>query len=306
MSAADPSPPDAPAPSALEVVAAELESLRRKVDDNAALVRRNQLALTELAENVGKLVAEQRRRERLLSLNSFVAYVLFTILLGGGFLLLYQSRADALVAARDRTRRDRDVEKRRADDLAADLAARDAASQQALAYWKLLESGQRDEAIARYGAVQGAALTPTERELFAAREKQARAEIIDSGYLAGLDAFRAARYKDAIPMLERALGYEQEGPRAAQMRYYLGVALVKTGVPVDGEKQLTLALAGRVDENGVVDARFWLATALEKQKRYGEARAEYDKFATAQPKHPLAWAARRKSAALARVAPPKN
>src|SRR5690348_8664036 len=99
MSAADPPPPDAPAPSALEVVAAELESLRRKVDDNAALVRRNQLALTELAENVGKLVAEQRRRERLLTLNSFVAYLLFTVLLGGGFLLLYQSRADALVAA---------------------------------------------------------------------------------------------------------------------------------------------------------------------------------------------------------------
>jgi len=303
MSAADPPPPDAPAPSALEVVAVELESLRRKVDDNAALVRRNQLALTELADNVGKLVAEQRRRERLLSLNSFVAYVLFTVLLGGGFLLLYQSRADALVAARDRARRDRDVEKRRADDLATEVAARDAASQQALAYWKLLESGQRDEAIARYGDVQGAALTPTERELFAAREKQARTEIIDSGYLAGLDAFRAARYKDAIPMLERALGYEQEGPRAAQMRYYLGVALVKTGESEDGARQLELSLAGLVDES---DTRYYLAIAYEKLGRLDEARGEYDKFATANPKHPLSVAARRKSAALTRRARPGN
>src|SRR5690349_9187200 len=102
MSATDPAPAPDALPTPLEMVAGELESLRRKTDDNAAAIRRNQLALTELAESVGKLVAHQRKRERLLTLNSFVAYLLFTVLLGGGFLLLYQSRADALVAARDR------------------------------------------------------------------------------------------------------------------------------------------------------------------------------------------------------------
>jgi len=301
-----PAAPEAAAPTALEVIAAELEALRRKVDDNSAGVRRNQLALSELVESVGKLVVQLHRRERWYSLNSFVAYLLFTVLLGGGFLLLYQSRADELVSARDHARKDRDVERRRADDLAAEVAARDAAATQALAYWKLLESGQRDEAIARFAEVQAAALTPTERQLFTGREKQARAEIIDAGYLAGLDAFRAGRFADAIATLKRALGYEEEGPRAAQMRYYLGVALLKTKTPVDAEKQLALALAGRVDENGVVDARFYLAVALERQQRYQEARAEYDRFANAQPTHPLAFAARRKSAALARLAPPKN
>lgn len=314
MSATTPTPgtPEAAAadpaavPTEAEVIVAELEALRRKVDDNAALLRRNQLALTELAESVGKMVAQQRRRERSFTLNSFVAYCLFTVLLGGAFFALYQNRADELVADRDRARDERKVATRRADDLAAELATRDQAAADAHAYWKLLEDGQRDKAIAEYGQIQNAPLTPTERDLFAAREKQARADIVDAGYLTGLDAYRAGMFADAIPELKRALAYEEEGPRAAQMRYFLGVALVKTGAAEDGIKQLELALAGRVDQGGVVDARFWLGNAYEKLQRFGEARTEYDRFATANPRHPLTVAARRRSAALARLAKPRN
>lgn len=294
--------PTQAAPEATELDQA-LGDLRRKVDDNAALIRRNQLAVSELADSVGKLVALQRRRERSFTLSSFVAYVIFTVLLGGGFFALYDSRADQLVAARDRARAERDVATRRADELTAELAARDEAAARAHAYWQLLDEGRRDEAIARYAELAAAPLTPTERAVFAAREKQARAEVADAGYLAGLEAFRAGRHAEAIPLLERALGYEaDDGPRAAQMRYYLGVARLKTGAPADGAKQLELALAGGIDQDNASDARFYLAVALERLGRIADARTEYDKFATTHPRHPMTLAARRKSAALARGA----
>jgi tetratricopeptide (TPR) repeat protein len=302
-----PEPDVGPPPSPLEAIAAELEGLRRKVDDNAALIRRNQLAMSELADSVGKLVAQQRRRERSFTLSSFVAYLLFTVLLGGGVLLLYQSRADDLVSARRRAEDDLSIVKAKIVDLEADMKARDDAAAIAHGYWQLLkEEDHHDKAIAQFREVEAAALTPTERELFAEREKQARAEIVNAGYLAGLDAFRAGKHGDAIPALRGALGYEEEGPRAAQMRYYLGVALVKTKAFDEGARQLELSLVGRIDDSGVVDARYWLAVALEKLERLDEARAEYDKFATAQPQHPLSVGARRKSAELARRATPRN
>lgn len=295
-----------PTPGPPDEHAGGLDALRRKIDDSAALIRRNQAAITELADSVGKLVAQQRRRERSFTLSSFVAYLIFTVLLGGAFFFLYDSRADELVAARDRARADQDVAERRAADLQAELTARDDAAAKAHAYWKLLAEGHRAEAIAQYAEVQAAALTPTERAIFAEREKQARAEIVDAGYLAGLDAFRAGAHAQAITELERALGYEQDGPRAAQMRYYLGVALAKSGRHADAATELQRALDGRVEESGVVDARYWLAFALEKLGRADDARAEYDRFAAARPQHALAWAARRKSAALARIARPRN
>jgi TolA-binding protein len=309
MSASAPSPaeglPAAP-PAGERDLGAELDGLRRRLDDAAALIRRNQVALTELAESVGRLVAGQRRRERAFSLSSFGAYLIFTVLLGGGFLLLYQSRADDLVAARSRARHDREVAERRAEDLAGQLAARDAAAAAAHAFWRLLEDGQRDQAIATYPEVQAAALTPTERAVFADRERQARAAEVDAGYRVGLDAHRAGDHAAAIPALTRALGYEEEGPRAAQLRYYLGVSLLRTGAAEEAARQLELSIAGRVDGAGIVDARYWLAAALEALGRAREARAEYDRFATAQPTHPHSVTARRRSAALARVARPRN
>ena len=305
MSATTPEGDPGAQPVTVETLVAELEALRRKVDDNAALIRRNQLSLSELTDSLGKLVTSQRRRERSFTLSSFVAYLLFTVLLGGGFFALYSQRAGELVAQRNRAQDDLKVAVAHAQELEADVAARKEAADAAHEYWKLLEEGKNDAAIAAYGTLP-ASLTPTERDLFAARVKEARGEIVNAGYLAGLDAFRAGKLKDAIPELTRALAYEQEGPRAAQMRYYLGVAEVKTGVAEDAAHQLELALAGRVDENGVVDARYYLAVALEKLGRLDEARAEYDKFATAQPTHPLSVAARRKSMALARKATPTN
>jgi tetratricopeptide (TPR) repeat protein len=284
---------------------AEMEALRRKVDDNAAMIRRNQLSLGELADAVGKLVSQQRRRERSHILSSFVAYLLFTVLLGGGFLLLYRSRAGEEVAAKKRAQDDFKIANERANLLEQELKARDEASKAALAYWELLESGKPDQAIEAYGTLP-AALTPTERELFASRVKQARGEIVDAGYLAGLDAFRAGKHKDAIPELERALGYEQDGERAARMRYYLGVSYAKTGDAKNAADRLELALVGGVEQNGMEDARYWHAVALEKLGLLEEARTEYDKFASAQPTHPYSVAARRKSAALARRATPRN
>jgi tetratricopeptide (TPR) repeat protein len=294
--------------SEAELLVAELEALRRKIDDVAALERKNQLAMTELADSVGKLVANQRRRERSHVMSSFVAYLLFTVLLGGGFYMLYRSRAGDLVAQKNHAEDDLKVAVARANDLATEVSARDDAADKAHAWWQLIASGQadqRDKAIESYGDLP-TALTPTERDLFASEVKRARSAVVDAGYLAGLDAFKAGKYAEAIPTLKRALGYEEEGPRAAQMRYYLGVAEAKTGGFEDGAHQLELALAGRVDENGVVDARFYLAYALEKLGKLGEAKAEYDKFASAQPQHPLSVSARRKSAALALRATPTN
>jgi tetratricopeptide (TPR) repeat protein len=297
-------PPDAPDPSM--PLREELDALRRRLDDHGTLLRKNQQAVAELAESVGRMVTGQRRRERWMNVNSFAAYLIFTLLLGGAFLTLYRSRARELVHARDAAVHERDDARTRARTLDETLARRDAGTQSAFAYFNLLQEGKRAEAVARYGELDPAALTPTEKAVFEQGHKQAREALVDAGYLAGLDAAKDGDHGKAIGELRRALAYEEEGPRAAQMRYYLGVALVKTKDPEKGKRELELALAGRVEQGGAVDARFWLASALEAMGDLAAARTEYDRFASAQPTHPLSVAARRKAMALARKAAPTN
>jgi tetratricopeptide (TPR) repeat protein len=107
-----------------------LDGLRRRLDDQASQTRKTQAQVTQLAESIAALVEAGRRRSRWLNINSFVAYLIFTILLGGAFFFVFQSRAHELVAKRDRAvaERDkaiteRDTAVKRADDTAAKLAA---------------------------------------------------------------------------------------------------------------------------------------------------------------------------------------
>src|SRR5450432_843502 len=82
-------------------VAVDVDALRRRIDEQGALLRRNQTTLTQLAESVGKFVEIQRKRERRWSTSSFVAYILFTVLLGGGALIIYRTRSADLERARN-------------------------------------------------------------------------------------------------------------------------------------------------------------------------------------------------------------
>lgn len=284
----------------------EIDGLRRRLDDHGGFLRKNQQALAELAESLGRMVNQQRRRDRWANANSFVAYILFTLVLGGAFLTLYRSRAAEL---EDRSRTaiaERDGARARAATLEADLAARQQATEKAYGFYQLLESGKRDDALARYAELDPNQLTPVERDVLARAYQKAREDLVDAGYLSALDAARAGDHAKTIQELRRALAYQDEGPRTAQMRYLLGVALVKTNDADKGRRELELALAGRVEQSGAVDARYWLASAFERLGQVAEARTEFDRFASAHVRHPLAMTARRKSMMLARRATAAN
>jgi hypothetical protein len=214
--------------------------------------------------------------------------------------LLYRNRAGDLVAARDQAIADRDGARERAAKLQEELAVRDASATRAHDFWALLHDGKHNEAMAKYAELDQNGLTATEREVFADGIKKARAEIVDAGFLAGLDAYRAKIYDKAAAEMKRALAYEEEGPRAAQMRYYLGVSLLRTNDADGAAHQLELALAGRVDQSGITDGRYWLGLAYEALGRLDAAKAELDRFANGAPNHPLYFAARRKAWGLAK------
>jgi tetratricopeptide (TPR) repeat protein len=290
----------------LSQLRADLADLGRRVEDQAALTRKTQGQVASLADSVAQVVERQRKDNRRLGLNSFVAYLLFTLLLGGGFYALYRARTGPYEKQRDDALAQLGEIEQRVGGLESELVKRKDADQAAYDYYQLIRKNQRDKVVSGYGSIAQAQLTPTEREMFAEAHDRARSEIVDAGYLTGLDAFRRRDYDVAVTELRRGLAYQAEGARAAEMRYHLGVALYKKGEPEEAASVLSLALAGGVEKAGYGDTRFYLASALEQLGRFAEARTEYDRFATDNPQSPLAPAARHKSAQLARAAVPRN
>jgi tetratricopeptide (TPR) repeat protein len=281
-----------------------LESLRRRLDEHVAQGRKTQAQVTQLAESIAALVAEQRRRSLWLNVNSFVAYLVFTLLCAAGCYLLYRSRAHELGAARDQAVTERDTAVRHADEALARAVAREAADTKAWEIYQLLEVGQRGEAVAKLDALRDTPLSRLDRTVLTARIRGAQLTEIDAALRSAAAAIKAGRPGEVVKPLEAALANEPSGPRAAMMHYYLGVAYARTDLDKAGA-HLQAAIAGEVDQD---DARFQLASVLDRSGAYLQARTEYDRFATAHPQSPLAMFALRRSATLSRlsIAPPAS
>ena len=270
-----------------------LADLRRDVAEAHAITTRTHNALTTLATTLKDIVDRQARYERGLNLNSFIAYLLFTVLLGGGFYVLYRSRAENLLGDREAALRVREEALAETEKARAALATRELGSKKAEELWQLLADGKRTEFLVKLPEMTAFQLSPVERQVLEQGASRAKAEIVDASFAAGVDAVRGQQWKRAATELQRAMGFESEGPRATQMSYYLGLALVKQG---DGEaavKHLEAALGGGVEKNVGPDARFHLAQALDMSQQSERARTEYLKFADTHWNHPWAPRARR-------------
>jgi len=275
-----------------------LDALRRRLDDQASLTRKTQGQVQQLADSIAALVEVQRKRARWLNLNSFVAYLVFTLLCGGASYFLYESRARELVASRDRVIAERDSAVRRADEATAAASARDAADAKAWETYQLLEGGKRDAAAKKLSELQAAPLSKLDRELLAHRAKQAEGLQVEAAIKGAMASFKSGRHAEAVAPLAQALALDPTGPRAPEVHYLLGVAHAKANALDQAIVHLQAAVSGNVAED---DARYQLASVLDRAGQWGKARAEYDRFATAHPQLGLAVFAMRRSAALARL-----
>ena len=274
-----------------------LENLRRRLDDQVAQGRKTQAQVGQLAESIAALVAEQRRRSLWLNVNSFVAYLVFTLLCAAGCFLLYRSRAHELTALRDQAVGERDTAVRRADEALTRSVAREAADAKAWEVYELLEAGQRGDAVTKLTALRDQPLSKLDRAVLAARLHDTQVLEVEAALRSAAVAVKAGRPGDVVKPLEAALAAEPPGARAALMHYYLGIAYARTELE-KAVAHLQAAVAGDVEQD---DARFQLASALDRSGAFAAARAEYDRFATAHPQSQLAGFAMRRSATLSRA-----
>jgi hypothetical protein len=264
------------APAAPEATDTEgwalLEAMRRKLDDHAVQQRKTITQVTQLADSVAALVAAQRRRSRWLNVNSFVAYLMFTVLCGIAFYFVYASHAHELAASRDRATTERDAAVQRADAATAKLAQREAAD--------------------------AAAAKQTDAASHSAHEAQAQAKD-DDVIQAAFAGIKAGRFREVVGSVERALVDHPSGPHVAQLHYLAGVALAKLFETDAAIAHLEAAVDGDTIDD---DVRFQLASQLDRAGQVGKARGEYDRFAVAHPQSAFAGFARQRSAMIGAAA----
>ncbi|HLU65586.1 MAG TPA: hypothetical protein VKZ63_04895 [Kofleriaceae bacterium] len=289
----------------LREVQDRLDALTERVSEIGEAQDRNDDAVHQLAGALSELVGRLRKQDRTISLNSFVAYALFTVLLGAAFFMLYRGRADGLVRDRDHAVVALAAAEERAGQATAELAARKEAEKAAAEMVELLRDHRYKEAIAAEAGLEGKRLTPAEEQLIADAVLRAREELAGEGLARAREALGRGQEERAMKEAKAALEIAPRSAHTAQLHYVIGASLNKLGRAADSALELEKALSGGVDRE-IDDARYLYATVLDKLGRREDARAAYRAFAAGSPRHPKASWARQRSWQLAGPAPPEK
>ncbi len=275
----------------LRVVQERLEALAERVSEIGQSRDQSDDTVSTLASALSDLVGRMRRQDRLMSLNSFVAYALFTVLLGAAFFMLYRSRATDLERERDQAQHGLIAAEERGQNAVRELAARDAAEKGATEIYEMLRDHRYKEAIAAGGKLDTLKLTPAVKGLLTDAIERAKGDLAHQALERGREAYSRGELDRAIKEAQAGLEAAAQSEHTAALHYLIGQSLNKQNKTADAAAALDKALAGGIEKE-IKDARYLYATVLDKLAgRQEDARVAYRAFAASNPHSPTAhWA----------------
>ncbi|HYU15015.1 MAG TPA: hypothetical protein VEL05_03060 [Candidatus Acidoferrum sp.] len=232
-----------------------LQALAERLEDVEDSQTRAGEGMAELGESVRDLAQSMRRRDRVLSLNSFVAYLLFTVLLCATFFLLFRGRADDAAAERDRALGASRAAQSRAEAAARQLASRDAAERASAHVLELLRQHRYREAIAAHHDLAGAELGAAQRQFLADAVQGARAELVAEAALLARQAFDRHDFERVREVAEGGVAFATDGDASAELRYLLAASLDRLGRTAEAQAAYAAFVAAAPDHELALRAR---------------------------------------------------
>ncbi len=278
--------------------------IHQTIREHTHRLAQTQRSVDELAVHISRIGSDKRS-----ILNSFVAYVLFTVLLGGAFFLLYRARVSSVIESRETALFDRDNANERLEQVTKELRSRQLGESWAKEQYDRFVAGDLRVALDKQSEMESLPLSPVEKSVLIGVYEKSKSKLVRQHLEAGALALKQKQYLRAVREYSEAQTIGPKDPLTIDSYYFLGRAYVGLGnaerataafkkaldiVPVDGSS----GGAGTMTKTktGIADARFRYAQALESSGKASLAREQYKRFATEHPRNKYAWVARLRAA----------
>jgi TolA-binding protein len=249
----------------------EFREIKREIIESRGLVIKTHNATNALAADVKAVARRQAAYERRLSVNSAVAYVLFTALTFGGLKLWLDASVrersgenHALQQQLDRSRQENSTLQRERDER-AQLETR------ALSFYDLIREGKRQEAVEAWSTLRRERLPAAESAFFQDTVDRFRTDLSVTAYERGLEHARLARYVQAHEAFEESVRLREDASHIPRVRLAQGDALRHLGRHREAVVVLQ-SVADGPDSDAADDALFIVARCQVELNQYAEAR----------------------------------
>lgn len=207
----------------------EIREIKKEIIESRGLIIKTNNLVNALGADIKSIAKRQTGYERRFTLNSWVAYVIFSVLCFVGLKLASDAQVRE-IEHETRTLRG-EVRQLRTDlgDETRKAQLRGRAETRASEYYDLVQQQRRQEAVERYSQISQENLSPAEREFFRDVHDQFRLDLSLEAYQAGLSLMRTGRYAEAAERFHQSMSLRDDASHMPAVKYNLAVALRELG-----------------------------------------------------------------------------
>jgi len=249
----------------------EIGEIKKEIVESRGLAIRTNNLLNSLAADIKAIAKKQASYERRMSINSAVAYVLYTVLIFVGLKLGYEWQVSKIEKEKEGILQREKQLKAELGAIKSHKTAREQAEKKIEEFYAMIRDGHVENAIDSYQEIMKLPLTETEKEMFKDKTNTMRSELSLERFQQGLNLSRQKKWKEAEEYFRQAIALKEDATHIASVRLELAIALRLQGRQKEAIVVLSDLLGTTLDREIADDATYQLGVCYAEVHKIDEA-----------------------------------
>jgi TolA-binding protein len=264
----------------------EIRDIKKEIVESRGLAIRTNNLVNSLGSDIKAIAKRQAGYERRFTLNSAVAYVIFSILTFVGLNMAYLAQRAKLKSENRQVQGNLQELKAELDQIKKDQKARERSAKDIQDFYQMVHDHQTEEAIAAYPKAMTFPLTDTEKAFFKDQVDTMRAEHSLQKFQDGLGKAQGKKWKEAEDLYREAISLKQDATHIPRVRLELAIAMRMQGRQKEAIAELSDLMGETLERDIADDVMYQLGVCYAEVHMVDEAKktlkSMINKFPTCQ------------------------
>jgi tetratricopeptide (TPR) repeat protein len=264
----------------------EVKDIKKEIVESRGLAIRTNNLVNSLGSDIKAIAKRQAGYERRFTLNSAVAYVIFSILTFVGLNMAYLAQRAKLKSEKEEVQTSLEELKGELDEMKKGQRARERSEKAIQEFYQMVHDHRIEEAIAAYPKAMTYPLTDIEKAFFKDQVDTMRAEFSLAKFQEGLGKAQGKKWKEAEDLYREAIGLKQDATHIPRVRLELAIALRMQGRQKEAIAELSDLMGETLERQIADDVMYQLGVCYAEVHMVDEAKKTLknmiNKFPTCQ------------------------
>ena len=250
----------------------EIKDIKKEIVESRGLAIRTNNLVNSLGSDIRAIAKRQAGYERRFTLNSAVAYLIFTVLMFVGLNMAYLAQRTKLKGEKEDVQADLQKIKGDLDQMRREQQAREQAHKSIQDFYQMVHDHRKEEAIAGFEKTMKYPLTDIERAFFKDQVDAMRADLSLEKFQEGLGKAQGKKWKEAEDLYREAIDLKHDATHIPRVRLELASVLRMQGRQKEAITELSDIMGETLEQDIADDVMYQLGICYAEVHMVDEAK----------------------------------